>query len=197
MSRLEYQRTVIGYHGCDRETVRKVLLRRRQLEPSVNDYDWLGQGIYFWEYGPERALHWAAEISKHRPDRIKRPAVLAAVIHLGACFDLLDVRFTEYLGRAFPLFAALLRKQGKQVPRNEGRSGDRKELVLRRRDCAVLNWAIPALERERGHLFDTVRGVFQEGTAAFPRSAIRARSHIQIAVRNPDCVLGYFDPHLT
>ena len=33
-----------------------VLLRGEPLQPSENDYDWLGRGIYFWEHGPQRAL---------------------------------------------------------------------------------------------------------------------------------------------
>ena len=70
-----------------------------EWQPSANDYDWLGSGIYFWEYGPDRGLDWAREISKRYPNRIRRPAVLGALIHLGACFDLLDTRFTTYLGR--------------------------------------------------------------------------------------------------
>lgn len=44
---LTYQRTVIGYHGCDESLVKNVLLRGRNLRPSENDYDWLGLGIYF------------------------------------------------------------------------------------------------------------------------------------------------------
>jgi hypothetical protein len=42
--------------------------------------------------------------------------------------------------------------------------------------------------------FDTVRGAFWEGDPAFPGSEIEKQSHIQIAVRNPECVLGYFKP---
>ena len=44
---LLYQRTIIGYHGCDRAVAEKGLLRRARLEASQNDYDWLGAGIYF------------------------------------------------------------------------------------------------------------------------------------------------------
>jgi hypothetical protein len=47
-----------------------------------------------------------------------------------------------------------------------------------------------------GLQFDTVRGVYQEGEPAFPGSGIRRRSHIQIAVRRPESVLGYFLPAL-
>lgn len=56
---LKYQRTVVGYHGCDESVVRDVLLRGKHLKPSHNDYDWLGRGIHFWEHGPQRAYEWA------------------------------------------------------------------------------------------------------------------------------------------
>jgi len=61
---LKYQRTVIGYHGCDESVVKDVLLRGRTLRPSENDYDWLGRGIYFWEHGPRRAYEWAQHSMK-------------------------------------------------------------------------------------------------------------------------------------
>lgn len=47
---MKYDRTVIAYHGCDVETAER-LLSGEPFKPSQNDYDWLGEGIYFWEYG--------------------------------------------------------------------------------------------------------------------------------------------------
>ena len=89
------------------------------MSPSQNDYDWLGGGIYFWEYGPERALDWAREVSKRYPKRIRQPAVLGAIIHSGVCFDLLDVRFTTYLGQLYPKFLEAMEARGVPVPANE------------------------------------------------------------------------------
>src|SRR5438477_12055423 len=97
MSRLDYQRTIVGYHGCDKPDAESVLLDRCKLETSQNKYDWLGSGIYFWEYSPQRAMQLVLEISQQRPEKIKEPAVLGGLIQIGLCFDLLDVRFTEYL----------------------------------------------------------------------------------------------------
>jgi hypothetical protein len=194
MSRLDYQRTIIGYHGCDKALAEKVLLGGEAIASSQNAYDWLGSGIYFWEYGPERALHWATEISKRRPERIKNPAVLGAVIHLGVCFDLLDVRFTTYLRDLYPIFEKTFKDQGEDLPRNEGVRGHSKELVLRKLDCAMLNWAIPFVEARAKRTFHTVRGVFQEGDPAFDGSGIMLKSHIQVVVRDPSAILGYFKP---
>lgn len=194
MSRLDYQRTVVGYHGCDTAVTEAVLLGQRKLQTSHNSYDWLGSGIYFWEYGPNRAMQWAVEISKRRPDKIKSPAVLGGLIHLGFCFDLLDVRFTDYLRDLFPIFKKTMEDQGTPMPKNEGLPGHPKELVLRKLDCALLNWAIPVLEAQTGQTFHTVRGVFQEGEPAYEGSAIKRKSHIQIVVRDTNAILGYFKP---
>ena len=54
-----FARTVLGYHGCDPAFAEKLLSGEVPIndwKPSTNDYDWLGHGIYFWEYAPERAF---------------------------------------------------------------------------------------------------------------------------------------------
>lgn len=38
---------VIGFHGCDKSVVNKVIVGEDNLIASTNDYDWLGHGIYF------------------------------------------------------------------------------------------------------------------------------------------------------
>lgn len=181
----EYQRLVIAFHGCDVSVAARIH-RGGILRSSLNDYDWLGRGIYFWEHGPARALEWARFMATRKSSGVKRPAVVGALIQLGNCFDLLDVRFTAYLKRLFPEFLALIGSSGQALPRNIG--------VFHRLDCAFLNWAIPEIERRKGFLFQTVRGVFVEGEAAFPDGHIFEQSHIQIAVRDPSCIVGYFHP---
>jgi hypothetical protein len=42
--------------------------------------------------------------------------------------------------------------------------------------------------------YDTVRGAFPEGEAIYDTCEIRDRTHIQIAVRNERCIIGYFLP---
>jgi hypothetical protein len=182
MGQFDYQRTVIAYHGCDESIVNEVLLNGAKLKPSEKVHDWLGRGSYFWEHGPKRALAWAGD-----PERkIKKPAVLGAVMHLGNCFDLLDTQFTSILAGAFPEFCRVQRENGRPMPENKGR---RHNL-----DCAVINWTIEYLESKHGQTYHTVRGMFQEGNPAFATSEIKTKSHIQIAVRHPEVVLGYFKP---
>lgn len=80
------------------------------------------------------------------------------------------------------------------IPQNKSAGSDDLDHVVRNLDCAMVNWTITQLEKAGNPGFDTVRGVFPEGDPAFPGSYIQEKSHIQIAVRNPDCILGYFIP---
>lgn len=186
MRHLDYQRTIIAYHGCDEALANRVLQTGETLKVSENDYDWLGSGIYFWEFGPDRALAWAEELHRRFPKRVTKPAVLGAVIQLGSCFDLLDTRHTDLLKLAH---ADYLRTAPRPMPVNRG--------LVHRLDCAVINYALPRFEKAWNYKFQTVRGVFQEGQPVFAGSEIREKSHIQIAVRDPSCILGYFKPRQT
>lgn len=191
---MDYQRTVIGYHGCDEQVATDMLAGKGRLEFSQNDYDWLGKGIYFWEHGPTRAHEWA----RSRPGtgaRIKNPSVIGAIIQLGNCFDLLDVRNTMLLRDLYPHFKASFERNGLQMPENKSvvKAGDN-DHVLRYLDCAFLNWFADWNLSNGGRPVDTVRCVFSEGEPAFEGSKIMLKSHIQVAVRNPECIVGYFRP---
>lgn len=189
-----YQRQVIAYHGCDRTVADKVLLKGEALAPSEKNYDWLGRGIYFWEHGPNRALEWAEDRKKH--GKVVEPAVIGAILHLGNCFDLLDTRHTETLQRAWSMFVTAKKANSERIPRNRApKNQQTRDRLLRYRDCAVINWTISEFEKFDVS-FDSVRGVFQEDVPTFEDSGIRLKSHIQIAVRNPACIIGYFRPTL-
>lgn len=182
---VRYDRTVIAYHGCDADVARR-LLDGEPFLTSNNAYDWLGGGIYFWEFGADRALAFAEE--QVRWGRIKTPAVVGALLQLGECFDLLDTRYTIDVRDAWPLFATGKERAGEAVPSNTGR-----DLKARFADCALLNWYLGEAARD-GLCYDSVRGAFIEGDPVFEGSAIHLESHIQICVRTPGCVIGVFQP---
>jgi hypothetical protein len=186
---VRYDRTVIAYHGCDAGVAER-LLRGEPFHRSENDYDWLGAGVYFWEYGADRALRFAQE--QQRRGRLSDPAVVGALVQLGNCFDLMDTRFTAELARAYDELRVARARAGAPLPINAGATPDQK---LRRLDCWILNTYFVSREHA-GDRFDTVRCGFTEGARAFPGSGIFRKSHIQIAVRNPACILGVFRPTL-
>jgi hypothetical protein len=189
---LNYQRTIIGYHGCDESVVRDVLVRGRNLRPSENDYDWLGRGIYFWEHGPRRAYEWARHAKQ-----VKEPAVIGAFINLGNCFDLLDTNHTQLLTDLFPLYRQACEATGTPLAANLPRKGQASsDLMLRRLDCAVINWCLDFLETEERQHYHTVRCLFSEGSPVFEGSKILAKSHVQVAVRDHTAIVGYFKPRV-
>ena len=194
MDLLSYQRTIFGYHGCDSRIAKAVLDGKARLLASDNTYDWLGRGIYFWEHGPTRAMEWAEQQAGRKSGGIKRPAVLGAVIQLGNCFDLLDVRFTKELSLHATNLEQALQSEKRELPQNEPTGTGDFDWLRRHRDCFVLNAAIPHMEQLYACTFHSVRGVFQEGEPAFNGAGIKLKSHIQIAVRDPRALIGYFRP---
>ncbi|MGJ8640265.1 MAG: hypothetical protein ACSHYA_12830 [Opitutaceae bacterium] len=192
MNEYLYQRQVIAYHGCDVSTVRAIIDNGGALKPSEEKYDWLGKGIYFWEYGPERAMEWAEE--RKTRGKITTPAVIGAVLNLGECFDLLDTRYTETLRNAWPKFVQAKKALKEKIPVNtDPELLTSKDRILRHRDCAAINWTL-SMFGKNGISFDSVRGVFQEDDPIYEGSDIKLKSHIQIAIRNPACIVGYFLP---
>ncbi len=189
---IDHPRLVVGYHGCDRTTADRVL-RGGALKPSQNPWDWLGHGIYFWEQSIERAWEFAHE--QQQRGGVNKPAVIGAYLHLGRCFDLTDRWATKELGAWHLRCEAVARAAGTVLPVNRAAQPGDHDLLLRNLDCAVLNFAMSSADRrEGGTHFQTVRGVFVEGDPAFPGSRIYGKTHVQVAVRDPSVVLGYFLP---
>jgi len=64
--------------------------------------------------------------------------------------------------------------------------------LRRNLDCAVIRRLPTILEAQHLPAVDTVKGVFTEGAPLFPGSGFREKTHIQIAVRNRQCIKGVF-----
>lgn len=176
---------VLGFHGCSSETYEKVLYGHEELNSSMNDYDWLGNGIYFWENSYAMALEWA---KTHKAD--ESPSVVGAVLDLGFCLNLSDYGCTHTLRRAYELLKYESEDAEAELPRNSGR-GDK---PLRRLDCAVIERLHKMNKDMHRSAYDSVRGIFFEGGPIYPDSGIFEKTHIQICVRNPNCIKGYFSP---
>lgn len=193
---------VLGFHGCDKSVADKVISGKAHLNYSKNSYDWLGNGIYFWENNPQRALEYAQSIKKH-PERcqekITKPDVIGAVIDLGHCLNLLDSKNLKVVKQGYALLKVASRKN--KVPLPENISLDKKDdLLLRKLDCAVIE-TVHAFNEFRVeeypddktlYLYDTVRGAFWEGKELYPNAGFKESNHIQICVRNLNCIKGYF-----
>jgi hypothetical protein len=177
----DYHRTVIGYHGTQRSTALRVVQGLEGYKRSENADDWLGHGIYFWEYAPKQAWAWAEQRRKTW-NQGEDVAVLASMIRLGNCFDLLDPDNLEIL--------AGLRREYEGREREEGRVPRENFNKSKYMDCSVFQYAYAAFAAERDPL-DTCRAVFVPSDGRlWTRSGVHRHAHIQLCVRNPDCILG-------
>lgn len=183
------QSLILGYHGCDRSVAEKVVAGREKLWRSERPWDWLGHGIYFWEDSPSRALRWAEDEARKRNGRISTPAVIGAVINLGNCLNLIDAEALTLVRTAHEAYQAICCSSGAQPARNHG-----VEMKQRDLDCAVIETLHQLREAQGLAPFDTVRGFFVEGRELYPGAGFRELDHIQVCVRTPSRILGYFHP---
>lgn len=183
----------LAFHGCDQSVKDKILSGRTLLRQSQNQWDWLGHGIYFWESDPVRAKEFAWLLKSRRKSNIKTPAAIGAVLDLGNCLNLLNRSHIRLLKDSYLCFEQLVASKGDPMPVNRYLEKDGDPL-LRDLDCAVINYLHDILRKEGKRPYDSVRGAFWEGNQVYRGAGFRDLSHIQICVRNPNCIKAYFDP---
>ncbi|GEN77077.1 hypothetical protein CHA01nite_28170 [Chryseobacterium hagamense] len=195
---------MIGFHGCD-ESVRNELINNpNKIRKSQEKFDWLGHGFYIWENNYERALKWSED--KFKRGTIIKPSVVGVVYQLDYCLDFTDSKFIDILSVYHQLLKDDLEVAGKTLPKNKDVARDaRKDLLLRELDCAVIEYlhqkiedGIKDDEKIKGFSkikrFDTTRGIFTEGGPAYEGAGIQTKNHIQICIRNLNCIKGFFIP---
>ena len=164
----DYHRTVIGYHGTRVKTADR-LVAGEAFDPSDEEDEWFGKGIYFWEHAFQQAWWWARR--RHHSSRLpllsigtlniawwwarrrhhSSPAVIGAIIRLGYCFDLVDTGNVNLLRLFHDKMIAQWRVENLGIPRNV-----RSHRML---DCAVFNYMYDEFLEAR-KLLDTARAVF-------------------------------------
>ena len=158
---------LLGYHGTTRDKARLVV--SEGFKVSRNSYDWLGDGVYFWQDAPRRAAEWAR--ARHGADA----AVLGACIEPREFINLLDTDWMGWLAEVHDQYITEQKNAGNPLP-----------IQMRgahRLDRAVINFGIEILEAD-GIKVGGVIGAFSEGRPVFPNSALFDLSHVQIAVRD-------------
>lgn len=184
---------VLGYHGCDAGIAERIFGGNDTIRQSNNDYDWLGSGSYFWEGDPERAMTWAKKQAKL--GKIKKAAVVGAVIDLGNCLNLSTQEGVALLKDAFDSYIKIRKVNGEPLavnkdPASHG-NGDK---LMRRLDNAVIERLHSIIAEQKIDQFDTVRSMFREGAPVYPGAGFWQKTHVQIAVRNTNSIIGYFRP---
>ncbi len=178
---------ILGFHGCKRAVYDKVIIGGEPLNKSYNSYDWLGNGIYFWEQNYKRAEEWAQ--NRYGADG----AVIGAVIDLGFCLNLTDSFSADILREGYQLLLYRCQASGANLPVNR-KSKKSDDVLLRDLDCAVIQQIHDFKKLNKEPPFDSVRGIFTEGGPVFPGAEFKEKTHTQICICNPNCIKGYFSP---
>ncbi len=194
----------LGFHGCDESVRNQLVIKPDFVKKSQETFDWLGHGFYIWENNYERALQWA--IDKKNRGTLNTPSVVGIVYQLDYCLDFTDSEFINIIAQYYELMKDDLSLAGLQLPKNQNLPKDTyQDLVLRELDCAVIeylhNKINEKIKRDFGtkgfseyKQFDTVRGIFTEGGPVFEGAGIQNKNHIQICIRNLNCIKGFFIP---
>ena len=159
------------------------------MVPSNNSWDWLGDGIYFWEQNPNRALQYAEESAtgkQFNKKRINTPFVLGAVIELGNCLNLVELGAAQLLSDTYKKVEEIYKIAESPMPVIVG--------AKRELDCAIIKYIHQINIAGHKPAYDSVRCAFGEGVEAYPTSNFTSQLHIQICLRNPALIKGYFLP---
>ena len=190
----------IGFHGCDEAIGKRLVVNPDKVRKSAETFDWLGHGFYVWENNYERALKWAED--KKARGKIETPAVVGVIYQLDYCLDFTDSKFIDIVSLYYSLMKDYFSFIGKELPQNRDLPNDEfYDLIFRELDCAVIEYLHQKIREdtaEKGYSqlkpFDTVRGIFTEGGPAFEGAGIQTKNHIQICIRNLNCIKGFFIP---
>lgn len=180
---------VIGFHSCDKKTGLRILNGEDHLRPSANSWDWLGPGIYFWEQNPNRALQYAmecAEGTQKSAGKIYTPFVIGAIIELGNCLNLIEPDSISIVNEAYEELVKTINDAGGKLPKNKEAN--------RALDCAVIKYVHESNVRTNRPAYDTIRSPFHEGGELYEGANFSKRLHMEVCVKNPKCIKGYFLP---
>lgn len=180
---------VIGFHSCEKKVGLDILNGKYDLNPSKNSWDWLGEGIYFWEHNPQKAMQYALDCAKGSQKfsgKIKTPFVIGAIIELGNCLNLVEPQSLKIVKAAHIGLEKVIKESDLSMPKNKGAN--------RALDCSVIQYVHEINKRDNLPQYDTIRSPFHEGNPIYPDSNFTEGLHIEICVCNSSCIKGYFLP---
>lgn len=165
------------------------------MRPSLQDYDWLGRGIYFWQAAPIRAWMWKRHFALKR-DRAGADETVVLeyrlTVNLTHCLDLLDIRWHGLLGATGRGVSEGWRIAGvdeatihQRLLRNARRRAPHPHFL----DCAAVNQVCERLEHAHNIRIMLVRAAFQQLGTIYPYSAFHEGDHVQVAIRDPNAIV--------
>lgn len=200
---LRFTRSVIGYHGTTSELAEEIYEGKVFVAKS-RSYHWLGDGVYFFENAPFRALAWARRAAQESSGI---PGIVGAEIDLTAnVVDLTDIHkwpdvFESYLkyrrSTADPAKQCALRLRTEPdidiLYDFVEETYEQKGIGNNRLDCAVLNYFSGLTEKKSPNsTISAFRASFLEGPPCFKSSFMFTRSHVQLCVIDQSIITDIF-----
>ncbi|MDF8363362.1 MULTISPECIES: hypothetical protein [Achromobacter] len=134
---------------------------------------------------------------------IASPAVVGALIRVNHWLDMTTQLGMATFANAYEAFIEEGVPKRGGVPRPpvnaKAHEGDR-DFILRKLDNAIFSYLHGIMEAQHAKdpakepPYQIVRGAFPQGEEITPNSGFRADSHIQLAVRDQACIVGWFMP---
>ncbi|WP_426303939.1 hypothetical protein ACN9MJ_13045 [Acidovorax facilis] len=202
----------LAYHGCD-ITTRDDLVTGliRNLRSSTNEYDWLGDGSYYFENDSTRALQYAKYTANHPTLNLTKvpigtPAVVGVVLDVSRWLDMTTQEGIDNYRIALRTLLTGFAATGKPPPANTAAFSGDADLIHRSLDRAVyeLIHSLRATELANGMAegdaskvvdmapYQATRGAFKQGLQVGATSSVHEGNHVQIALRDVNCVRGWF-----
>lgn len=120
--------------------------------------------------------------------------MLGAIFDLGYCLDLTCRDSLKMLNLVWENVVKPTYETGCIRENKPGKKGETGELVLRFLDCYVIEAVHKYNSDANLEEYDSVRGAFWEGDQIYPTAGFLTKNHIQICLRNYDCIVGFFLP---
>lgn len=166
---------ILAYHGCDVTTRDRLVSGTTQPRASKNKYDWLYDGMYFFEGDHERALKLAKAAAQRASQSLTRqpivtPAVVGAVLDVDRMFDLSTQLGISYFKTASEALKNAHAESGKPLPQNKAAfKGDTEKLhrAFDREVCKLVHLSRRVIHlQESSRAAEIVQAILAKGDKA-------------------------------
>lgn len=133
------------------------------------------------------SMQWSAQRARRNSaGRIYTPFVIGAIIELGNCLNLIEPDSISIVNEAYEELKKTVKDAGGKLPKNKDAN--------RALDCAVIKYVHESNVRADRPAYDTIRSPFHEGGELYEGANFSKRLHMEVCVKNPRCIKGYFLP---
>ena len=183
---MTYPAVITGYHASPAWLLELVADAGVRQLWSTRPREWFGFGVYFFAYSKAHAERWVQIGYQLNWWDGNPPGILKSDIETRNCLWLEEPSCVAEIEQAAIDLKAMCGVAGDDLPKNERRRYG--VPVERRLDCAIFELLHFTRMRRGLPAYDTVVGYCASGRPLIPGTTIRLENHVQICVRNHECI---------